>query len=112
MHAEVDMDFFHGLIYSASFREDLSQGDNALISLGDIPLIIISSKNPDMPNMNNYQKMMISRIWLEMQAELAALSTDSQQIFIDSGHDIVTEKPQIIIDSIRDIVLKVREKSG
>ena len=92
------------------FEEDANQGDDALKSLGNIPLIVISKAKDDNPKLNDEERKLISEIWNELQSELAHLSTSHRQIKVDSGHDIANEKPEIVIEAIADVVGQVRRK--
>ena len=91
------------------FGEDTDQGD-ALKSLGDIPLIVISRSNVNFPILNEEQDRLAAEIWHALQNELANLSTTSRQIKVDSGHDIANQRPEIVIEAITDMVERIREK--
>ena len=73
-------------------------------SLGDIPLIVlVHDFNQDADNLaaDNQEPQ---RSWLDMQEELAGLSSNSRlQIVEDSGHMIQFDRPDVVIDAILDI---------
>ena len=93
------------------FDEDTNLGNDALRSLGDIPLVVISRLKGNNPNLNEKQVKLASEIFNINHSELAGLSTISRQIKADCGHDIANEKPEIVIEAIRDIVRQVRTES-
>ena len=90
------------------FKEDTTQGENALRSLGDIPLIVISATKYDDLNMNDEQKKLATKNKHELHSELARLSTVNRQMKVDSGHNISKEKPEIVIEAIEEMVKLVR----
>ena len=95
---------------------DLSQ-PNPPGSLGDLPLIVITRglgsaeemaglSIPGLPA-DYWQRM--DELWLVMQAELADLSTNSQQWLAEaSGHNVPYEQPTLIVDAIRYLALGSR----
>lgn len=75
-------------------------------SLVDLPLMVISQdvsliedSDPDM-----------ALLWLDLQGELTALSTNSRDVIAEgAGHYVHYDRPQIVIDSILSILQDVRE---
>jgi pimeloyl-ACP methyl ester carboxylesterase len=102
--------FKYHLQLISSFEKDTDQDEEALRSLGDIPLTVISRSNVKFPILNEEQDRLAAEIWHELQNELAALSTTSRQIKVDSGHDIANQKPEIVIEAIKEMVERIREK--
>jgi pimeloyl-ACP methyl ester carboxylesterase len=94
----------------AFFEEDVSQGDDALKALGDIPLTVISVATYNNPNFDDAQRKLATEVWEELQTELAELSSHNKQIKVDSGHHIAGEKPEVVIEAIKEMVEKVRNK--
>ena len=90
------------------FGKDMDQ--EALKSLGDIPLTVISRSNVNFPILNEEQDRLAAEIWHGLQNELANLSTASRQIKVDSGHDIANQKPEIVIEAIKEMIERIREK--
>jgi hypothetical protein len=97
------------------------QAGNELVKatkpLGDLPLVVIS-RSPDssgfltMPALPAEISASLSRIWQDMQGELAGLSTHSTRIIADhAGHMIPTEEPELVIEAIRTLVNEVRGRS-
>lgn len=84
----------------------------ALGSLGDLPLIVLTTEQSiDTAALKamGYNAQIdlagIQQIWLELQNELAALSTNSEHIIVkDSSHTIQLDQPQAVIDAIRKVV--------
>ncbi|MEX5214819.1 MAG: alpha/beta hydrolase [Nitrospiraceae bacterium] len=75
--------------------------------LGDLPLTILTATGPswwpDMPptvDMARFRQM-----WLQLQADLTKLSTDSRQIFADrSSHFIQFDQPELVIEAVRAVL--------
>lgn len=93
------------------FEEDIDQDKDAIKSLGDIPLVVISKSRNDNPRLNEKQKNLVIEFRGELQNELAELSTASRQIKVDCGHDIANEKPEVVIKAIEDVVKQVRRSN-
>lgn len=75
---------------------DTSQ-QGAPSSMGDLPLIVISQ---DVAGMEANEPEM-ANLWLELQGELAMLSTESTHVVAEnSGHYVHYDRPQIVIDNI------------
>lgn len=69
----------------------------AVNTFGDLPLIVLTAKLNNIPG------------WQEWQTELLQLSSNSQQLFAESGHNIHFEEPESAIAAILQMVQKVRE---
>ncbi len=101
-----------------SFAEILSQPDGSA-SLGDLPLIALTADTTPEKMMEQVPEFMRSEnvitlyttlyeAGLEMQRELADLSSQGRQIMVkDSGHSIYLDQPDVVIDSIKEIVEQV-----
>jgi pimeloyl-ACP methyl ester carboxylesterase len=80
----------------------------AVISLGDIPLIVLS-RSIGFINSNQEINQIVEAAWLSMQKELAALSTNGQQYIIqDAGHYLWVYKPDAVVNYIRQAVALAR----
>jgi hypothetical protein len=66
-------------------------------TFGDLPLIVLTAK------LNNILG------WQEWQTELLKLSSNSQQLFAESDHNIHFEEPESAIAAILQMVQQVRE---
>jgi pimeloyl-ACP methyl ester carboxylesterase len=77
--------------------------------LGDLPLAVISSSecDPRDPDDSKHQRTR-SRFyegWIQLQRELAALSSDSIHVVAEnSGHHVQRDDPQLVISTITDLV--------
>lgn len=69
----------------------------AVKTFGNLPLIVLTARLNNIPG------------WQEWQAELLQLSSNSQQLFAASGHNIHFEKPDTAIAAILQMVQHVRE---
>ena len=79
-------------------------------SLGDLPLVVLTAMNKqradDFPADLNAK---FNEIWLELQKELAQLSSNSIHIVSqESAHFIQEEQPDLVIDAILQVIEKVR----
>lgn len=70
---------------------------SAVKTFGDLPLIVLTAK------LNPIQG------WQEWQSELLALSSNSQQLFAESNHNIHFEKPDAAVTAILKMVELVRQ---
>lgn len=69
--------------------------------LGSVPLTVLTGLKKQDPS--------ILPAWLEMQDELAALSSDSVHVTArDAGHYVHLDDPAIVIQAIRDLVRRCR----
>jgi pimeloyl-ACP methyl ester carboxylesterase len=66
-------------------------------TFGDLPLIVLTARLNHIPG------------WQEWQTELLQLSSNSQQLFAESDHNIHFEKPEAAIAAILQMVQQVRE---
>lgn len=80
----------------------LSQDNNRLVSLGDIPLMLLTAgARIKYPGLSDEVHREGERIWLELQQELASTSSNSSHHIIkDSNHDMIADKPQVVIEAI------------
>ena len=75
-------------------------------SLGDLPLIVLSrGLAAPLPGVTAADNAAMERTWRTLQAELAALSTHSQQQVAEaSGHEIHLQQPDLVVAAIRQLV--------
>lgn len=84
--------------------------------LGNIPLVVLSAGNsfawfisPTEANQPMIKKL--NSIWMELQTELARLSTRSQHIISEkSTHGLNREEPGVVVDALRKIHAMARRK--
>jgi pimeloyl-ACP methyl ester carboxylesterase len=69
----------------------------AVKTFGDLPLIVLTARRNDIPG------------WQDWQTELLELSSNSQQLFAESGHNIEIEEPEAAIAAIVKMVELVRQ---
>jgi hypothetical protein len=61
---------------------------------------------PDLPS------EAIEPVWQALQADLAMLVPDAQQVIAtESGHDIQHEPPELVSEGVRQVVTAVRHRS-
>jgi len=69
-------------------------------SFGDIPLTVLTGKQKG----KNKDEKLFFKLFSKLQEESLTLSTNSKQIFVDSGHFIQLEKPEVVIEAIREMI--------
>lgn len=79
----------------SNVQVSLAQAD-AVSSFGDLPLIVLTAALNQQAN------------WQTMQTELLLLSSNSQQMMVDSGHEIETDQPEAAVAAIVTMVSQLR----
>ncbi len=83
-------------------------------SLGALPLVVLTRGKPmlpaDLPFPTRAEDLhRMSRAWLQMQAELAALSTRAKHIQVaGSGHAVPLERPDAVVAAVAEMVRSAR----
>ncbi len=90
----------------ASLEETSSQVKRSGL-LGDLPLVVITATGatwwPAMPK--EVDRSRFRHTWLNLQADLMRLSTNSRQVFADrSSHFVNFDQPEIIVDQVRRLI--------
>ncbi|MEJ2152140.1 MAG: alpha/beta fold hydrolase, partial [Gemmatimonadota bacterium] len=84
--------------------------------LDSLPLVVLTSgRDPDVfpPGVTPALRAQFRPVWMELQAELAKLSSDADhRVIEDSGHFIQFDVPEAVVAGIRDVVLAVRVGAG
>jgi len=86
-----------------------------LSSLGDRPLVVLTSAKPKNPDeypagLTKENVQQAEAVWQELQAELVNLSSRSQHIISkDSGHLMYFDQPELIINAICHVVNQVQQ---
>jgi pimeloyl-ACP methyl ester carboxylesterase len=79
-----------------------------LTTLEDIPLVVLTRGLSPVPHpygLSEEEAQQAEAVWDELQAELAALSSNGKQVVAEqSGHYIQFDQPELVIDAIRDVV--------
>jgi pimeloyl-ACP methyl ester carboxylesterase len=94
-----------------AFENNLAEVRTANVSLGDMPLIVISrGRWEPMPGFSKTENQQAWQTWQEMQSELLSLSSDSRQIVATkSEHNIQLQQPQLVTEALKDVVEVVRK---
>lgn len=103
--------FQTGVAENEAFENNLAEVRAANVSLGDMPLLVISRGYWDpMPGFSDAKNQQAWQMWQEMQVELLSLSSNSRQIIAtESEHNIQLQQPELVIDAIIDVVEVVRK---
>jgi hypothetical protein len=84
----------------ASRQQSATQA-RSVVSLGDRPLIVLSSENP--PGASRYRS-----VWLELQTDMARLSSRGQQMIVGDGDgDLIYQVPEAIVGAARQVSLRL-----
>jgi len=79
-------------------------------SLGDLPLVVLTARRSFEAFAGaGFDIEPANRIWLELQRELAALSSAAVQLFSDRNHALHSSDPPAIVAAIRKGIAMVRE---
>jgi pimeloyl-ACP methyl ester carboxylesterase len=78
-------------------------------NLGNLPLIVLTAGRSEWPDCFQPEiQQQLDQAWLDMQDDLASLSTNSAHLVAEeSGHNF-TEQPEMVIDAIQRVVRAVR----
>lgn len=81
-------------------------------SLGGLPMIVLTRALPDgLDDWSSDRSSAWESLWLELQTELAALSTAGRHRLVEgAGHDIVSDRPDAVIGAIREIIEESRQR--
>lgn len=87
----------------ASWQQSASQARSAG-SLGDRPLIVLSSENTAVAT--QYRA-----VWMELQADLARLSVRGKHVVVSqSNGDLIYRAPDAVVQAVRHVVEEVRHQ--
>jgi pimeloyl-ACP methyl ester carboxylesterase len=80
-------------------------------SLRDRPVVVLTAGEiRTMPGLSAESDAAMRRTWLELQGELATLSTNSDHRIVEgAGHYIHWDQPAAVVAAIRDVVMAVRD---
>lgn len=74
--------------------------------LGNRPLVVLTSARPQTTATPEVDSR-LSEVWIEMQKDLAKLSTNSRHTVTDrSGHYIHVEEPALVVEAVREVLDK------
>lgn len=92
---------------------DAGHEDQAAGSLDDLPLVVLTATGPvwwpGLPP--DFPVEQFRQMWLQVQKDLAKLSSNSVHIFADkSSHFIQFDQPELVVDAIRQGVAMARQR--
>jgi pimeloyl-ACP methyl ester carboxylesterase len=79
-------------------------------SLGDVPLLVLSHGRPEgvPPQFGPEVAAAYERLWQELQADQARLSTRGRRVVADGvGHDVPGEAPDLVATCLREVLAEV-----
>jgi pimeloyl-ACP methyl ester carboxylesterase len=85
--------------------------------LGDRPLIVLTAGEKKAANRDAFPPnfpleilVQVDALWLEMQSELASLSTNGQHRIVEgAGHEIHIDQPSAVVQAVEDLLAIVSE---
>lgn len=98
--------YYSRLVRTQNVQAYVSEGEGmpaagaeaaAVKTFGALPLIVLTAKLNNTPG------------WQAWQAELLQLSTNSRQVFAESGHNIQLEAPEAVVAAIVQMVEQIRQ---
>jgi pimeloyl-ACP methyl ester carboxylesterase len=97
-----------------SIETTIQQTLAAAVPFEDLPILVLSATTLDLsqvpPSMHEYADEMQAN-WNEMQAELAALSTDSRLVPVPAAsHYVQFDRPDVVVSEIRAMLEAMRQK--
>jgi pimeloyl-ACP methyl ester carboxylesterase len=103
--------FPDGVLAEARAVDAMSLQAGGVTSVGSRPVAVLTAGVPTrMPPVSAQGNAAMRRVWLDLQRELADLSTNSVHRIVDgAGHYIHWDRPEAVIDAIRDVVTASRE---
>jgi pimeloyl-ACP methyl ester carboxylesterase len=88
----------------------LSQGEAALGDFGDLPVIVLTAAHSDPdPDLSEALNAEVAAVLATAQADLARISSNSQQLVVPCGHFIQVEQPHVVVEAVRRMVAHLRE---
>lgn len=79
------------------------------LSLTDLPLLVLSATEANLPPQMMEHSDEVQAVWREMQAELVALSSNTRHVPVpEAGHDIMVDRPDVVVDEIVAMVEAIR----
>jgi pimeloyl-ACP methyl ester carboxylesterase len=80
---------------------------------GNLPLVVLTAGRSDWPDCFQPEiQQQLDQAWLDMQDDLASLSTNSTHLIAkESGHNFA-EQPEMVIDAIQRVVRAVQTGGG
>lgn len=95
-----------------SFDTMMEQMPDSVVPFGDLPILVLSATTQDLSqvpaSMHQYADEM-QATWSEMQAELAARSTNSRHVPVsEASHYIQFDRPDVVVAEIRAMLEAVR----
>ncbi|MBN2387904.1 MAG: alpha/beta hydrolase [Anaerolineales bacterium] len=107
--------YFDATLAELNALEESSRQVQAAGDLDGLPLVVLTAGSTLTPDAlqsiglpPDFPVREIQQVWLELQAELAALSTDSTHTIIDCGHAIHLERPEAVVAAILQVVAAAR----
>lgn len=87
--------------------EKLGIEANAINSFGEIPLVVVTGTDEKRIDEFTDKKVGLKfvKLWMDMQAELLSLSSNSRHVLADkSGHYVQMDQPEIIVHEVHNLV--------
>jgi pimeloyl-ACP methyl ester carboxylesterase len=95
-----------------SVVDDIFEQAREAGALGDRPLVVLTAGNVRRPSMSQATGARYATVWLQLQTELAALSTNSLQRTVEHAHHYIQlANPEAVVAAVRDVLTAVRDST-
>lgn len=79
--------------------------------LKELPIVVLSHGENMFSDLSDKEAEQAEKIWQELQAELANLSSKSKLLIAqNSGHNVHIDQPQLVIDAIQQVIDTAQSK--
>ncbi len=95
-----------------SVIDDIFQQAREAGTLGDRPLVVLTAGHVRRPSMSQATAARYAIIWLQLQNELTALSTNSVQRTVEHAHHYIQlANPESVVTAVQDVIMAVRDST-
>jgi pimeloyl-ACP methyl ester carboxylesterase len=79
-------------------------------SFGDLPIMVLAREKGGYDEGHDLSAAELERLRRQGQADLAALSSHGELLFVNSGHEIELDAPDVLIDAVHRMVTDWRKR--
>ena len=98
---------------SLDFEASATQVRTLERDLGNLPLVVLTAGRSEWPDCFQPEvQQQLDQVWLDIQDELASLSTNSTHLVAEESSHSFAEQPGMVIDAIQRVIQFVQGKEG
>lgn len=102
---------FNTALAENQLMESSTQQINNQELLKDLPIVVLSHRVNMFSDLSDKEAEQAEKIWQELQAELANLSSKSKLLIAqNSGHNVHIDQPQLVMDAIQQVIDAAQSK--